>query len=248
MQVDATPTPITLDCSGMEVLTLRGLPGPVVDRKVGRLGFVEAGGPVILPVNFAMDGSQGRVPDRPWVEALCGGDERPGLPRDRPLGRRGANRVEHPGQGIRRACHRPGDRAIRRARYHPGGRRDHTAVLGSHHHRRDHRPPDPDRVTHLTRLNRDPTRSPPQPPDATGADRRGRSHRSDRSGRLTCTHREIGRRVRCRRGARSRVRVRHGTRRCSPCGRGDGCPLRAPRARRTGPDNWRSRPWAAGDT
>jgi len=60
MLTDATPTPgpaPTLDCSGMEVLAYDDCRALLSIAKVGRLGFMESGGPVILPVNFAMDGS-----------------------------------------------------------------------------------------------------------------------------------------------------------------------------------------------
>lgn len=59
MLINDTPTPTpTLDGSGMEVLTYEDCRALLSIAKVGRLGFVDSGGPVILPVNFAMDGSR----------------------------------------------------------------------------------------------------------------------------------------------------------------------------------------------
>ena len=55
--IDDTPTP-ALDWSGLEVLTIEDCRALLSIAKVGRLGFIESGGPVILPVNFAMDGSR----------------------------------------------------------------------------------------------------------------------------------------------------------------------------------------------
>ena len=53
--IETTPT---LDYSGLEVLSYEDCRALLSIAQVGRLGFVESGGPVILPVNFAMDGSR----------------------------------------------------------------------------------------------------------------------------------------------------------------------------------------------
>lgn len=47
---------ITIDWSGLEVLPIDECEALLREHHVGRVGFVDAGSPVVLPVNYALDG------------------------------------------------------------------------------------------------------------------------------------------------------------------------------------------------
>lgn len=53
--MDAT-TPTNLDWSGLVIMDIEECYARLRDEPVGRLGFVDRGEPVILPVNYAVDG------------------------------------------------------------------------------------------------------------------------------------------------------------------------------------------------
>ena len=50
-------TVVDTDWSGLEVLAYEVCLGLLGEASVGRLGFVDQGSPIILPVNFTMDGA-----------------------------------------------------------------------------------------------------------------------------------------------------------------------------------------------
>lgn len=54
--MDADATPPATDWSGLEILSIDECHRLLRAHHVGRLAFVEAGSPVILPVNYSVDG------------------------------------------------------------------------------------------------------------------------------------------------------------------------------------------------
>ncbi len=51
-----TGAPLDLDWSGLEVLSYEECRRLLSDAPVGRIGFVQDGSPVILPINYVLDG------------------------------------------------------------------------------------------------------------------------------------------------------------------------------------------------